>query len=240
MADVDIDEGFGMDITRCVVAEYFKALDASELCDRVICVQDARTATAQGVRFERTETLASGGSRCDFRYLPLETVRPGTLLDEILIDAPPEAVWAWVSGLADHYSEWHPDHVSARWASGPPNEVGSQLEAVEVLGGRRERLRFEMIEVIAPRRMSFRFVGGHALVAKGGRFEVEPFGSGSLFRARLDFRFGTVLDRFYPKIGRTLRDHMREEGQAAKRLVERHYPPSGASTGQERIARSGS
>ncbi len=237
MADVDIDEGFGIDITRCVVAEYFKALDAGELCERVICAQDARTAAAEGLRFERTETLASGGSRCDFRYLPLPTVRPGTLVDEVLIDASPEAVWAWLAGLADHYSEWHPDHVSAAWTSGPPNEVGSQLEAVEFLGGRRETLRFKMIEVTPPHRMSFRFVGGHALVAKGGRFEIEPCGSGSLFRARLDVRFGSVLERFSPSRARALRDHMREEGRAAKRLVEQRDPPSVISRGPGLVAR---
>jgi ubiquinone biosynthesis protein len=68
MEDVPVEAGFGMDVTRCVVAEFFESLGMSEFCERVICDQDARDAAHRGIEFARTGTLAGGASRCDFRY----------------------------------------------------------------------------------------------------------------------------------------------------------------------------
>jgi ubiquinone biosynthesis protein len=68
MSDVPVEGGFGMDVTRCVVAEYFDSLGMAEFCQRVICDQDVRDAAHRGIDFERKGTLAGGASRCDFRY----------------------------------------------------------------------------------------------------------------------------------------------------------------------------
>lgn len=68
MDDVVVEGGFGMDVTRCAVAEFFESLGRSELCERVICDQDARDAAHRGIGFERSRTLAGGADRCDFRY----------------------------------------------------------------------------------------------------------------------------------------------------------------------------
>ncbi len=68
MEDVTVEDGFGMDVTRCVVAEFFDSLGMSELCQRVICDQDERDAAHRGIAFERSATLAGGAARCDFRY----------------------------------------------------------------------------------------------------------------------------------------------------------------------------
>lgn len=68
MKDVAFEGGFGMDVTRCVVAEFFESLGMSELCERVICHQDARDAAHRGIAFARSGTLAGGADRCDFRY----------------------------------------------------------------------------------------------------------------------------------------------------------------------------
>ena len=43
------------------------------------------------------------------------------LRDSIEIDAPPERAWEWFEGLADHYADWHPAHVSAEWERGAPS-----------------------------------------------------------------------------------------------------------------------
>ena len=66
--EVAVDDGFGMDITRCVIAEYFDQLGEAELCQRVICHQDVRSAEHHGITLVRSGTLAGGADRCDFRY----------------------------------------------------------------------------------------------------------------------------------------------------------------------------
>ena len=72
--------GHGLDITRCAIAGYYRSLGLGVLCERTICVQDARVAdqygTPVGISFTRTGTLAGGADQCDFRYRPAPT-RPG-------------------------------------------------------------------------------------------------------------------------------------------------------------------
>jgi len=49
------------------------------------------------------------------------------LTDFIAIEFRPEPVWEWLAGLAEHYREWHPDHVSAVWERGKANQVAMRF-----------------------------------------------------------------------------------------------------------------
>jgi len=69
--------------------------------------------------------------------------------DAVHIDASPEELWSCLAKLADPYTDWHPDQVSAKWVEGEPNGVGSILEAVECIGSHRETLRFVMADIDA-------------------------------------------------------------------------------------------
>jgi hypothetical protein len=73
--EVPVPGGYGLDITRCAIAEYYRDLGLSGLCEQTICAQDARVAqhygTPAGISFTRAGTLAGGAGRCDFRYRPL-------------------------------------------------------------------------------------------------------------------------------------------------------------------------
>ena len=140
--------------------------------------------------------------------------------DTVHIDASPEEVWSWLAGLADHYTDWHPDHVSAAWVEGEPNGVGSILEAVEYIGGHKETLRFVMTDIDAPHLMEYRIRGLHSMLLPGGGFSIAADGDGSAFTATIDYRFGGLIDRFVPRRAEALRTHMREEGANLKRLVE--------------------
>jgi uncharacterized protein YndB with AHSA1/START domain len=140
--------------------------------------------------------------------------------DCIHIDTPPGRIWSWLTRLSEHYTRWHPDHVSADWERGEPNQIGSVLRAVEYLGGHREQLRFEMIDVDPPRRMEYRIRGLHSLLLPGGSFEIAPDGEGSKFTAGIRYRFGPLTERILKHRVAALRTHMREEGQNLKRLLE--------------------
>ena len=56
----------GMDITECGVVKYLEREGAPELASYG-CWVDYPQFAAMGLRLERTETLAQGGQRCDFR-----------------------------------------------------------------------------------------------------------------------------------------------------------------------------
>jgi uncharacterized protein YndB with AHSA1/START domain len=111
--------------------------------------------------------------------------RKAAATDSIVIDSPPEPIWEWLAGLADHYAEWHPDHVSAQWERGEPNRVGSILRAVEHHGGTREELRFELTSIEPPHRFEYRIRGPFSLLLPGGAFHVRPHNGSSQFVASI-------------------------------------------------------
>jgi hypothetical protein len=135
-------------------------------------------------------------------------------------------VWWWLSTLASHYREWHPDHVSAAWVRGDPNEVGSRLEVVERLGGHRETLVFEVTAIDPPRRFEYRIVGVHSALIPGGRFVVKPRNDCSEFIAELDLRLPRLSGVVFRQRVKALRAHMREEGRSLKRLLEASLSPT--------------
>lgn len=133
------------------------------------------------------------------------------LTDSIRIDSPPEPIWEWLSALSEHYTEWHPDHVSAEWENGEPNQVGSILKAVEDLGGTREVLRFEMTSVDPPHRFEYRIRGPISLLLPGGAFAVVPHNGGSRFTATVSYRFGRLTEGLFKRRTAALKEHMKED-----------------------------
>lgn len=64
----DDDAGISLDMHRCQVAEFFRKHEALELCRATWCNLDFALAEAWGGWLERSETLAEGCRRCDFRF----------------------------------------------------------------------------------------------------------------------------------------------------------------------------
>lgn len=57
-----------MDMTVCPYCKYAKILDCPELTP-IFCESDFATyGNLRGIKFERTETLGTGGKKCDFRF----------------------------------------------------------------------------------------------------------------------------------------------------------------------------
>jgi hypothetical protein len=142
------------------------------------------------------------------------------LTDSIRINSPPEPIWEWLSGLSEHYTDWHPDHVSAEWEQGEPNQVGSILRAVEDLGGSREVLRFEMTSVDPPHRFEYRIRGPISMLLPGGAFVVVSDDGGARFTATISYRFGRLTERLFKRRTAALQRHMKEEGENLKRIIE--------------------
>lgn len=241
MEDVEFRDGLGFDVTRCVVAEFFQSYELGDLCDAAICAQDIRSAEHHGVVLERSATLAAGGDRCDFRYrfgrseepardrrrvdtLRRSPTRRAALTESVEIDASPEQAWEWLATMADHYADWHPDHVDAKWVHGPPNEVGSRMKAVESLGGHRQSMTLEMTAVDPPWSMKYRILGVHGVLLSGGSFEIAARHGGAVFTAGIDVRFPRFACLIFRRRMEALRTHMREEGQSLKRLLEARMP----------------
>lgn len=142
------------------------------------------------------------------------------LRDSVQINSPSEPIWEWLADLSEHNLEWHPDHVSAEWEQGEPNQVGSILRAVEDLGGHREVLRFEMTSIHPPSGFEYRMRGPISMLLPGGSFVVIPADEGSRFTASISYRFGRLSERLFKGRMAALRRHMEEEGENLKRIIE--------------------
>ena len=68
MADVRGAGYYAFDVRRCLLADYMRERGESRFCRDVICPQDQLLARRRGETLIRTETIAGGSTRCDFRF----------------------------------------------------------------------------------------------------------------------------------------------------------------------------
>ena len=63
-------DAFGIDVTKCRYAEFYKELGEPELGFLLVCSADFATAEGFGpdIKLTRTQTIMQGASHCDFRY----------------------------------------------------------------------------------------------------------------------------------------------------------------------------
>lgn len=97
------------------------------------------------------------------------------LRDTVTINVPPALLWDWLQSLPDHYLEWHPDHVSARWVHGAL-VPGAVMEVREMLHDKPHRLRMKVTEVQPGRPARY-----HVFPGVSGAFSVDAVNSGAEF-----------------------------------------------------------
>lgn len=66
--DVASQDGIAFDVVTCPIADYFKQQRLPELTRFAACNLDHQMAQVWGVKLERSQTIAAGDARCDFRF----------------------------------------------------------------------------------------------------------------------------------------------------------------------------
>jgi len=144
-----------------------------------------------------------------------------TLRESIEINVSPEVIWDWFLHIAENYLEWHPSHIKANWETETASEVGSILYAEEDINGEFLKMKSKLTELIPNRLYRFKTVGTLKLILAGGSFEVNPSENGSIFTATLDFHMGKLLSKLAKKKMQEISQHMIEEGQNLKKILEK-------------------
>lgn len=144
-----------------------------------------------------------------------------TLEDSVKINRPPEAIFEWFTHFTENYRYWHKDHVSARWVKGTNFEKGAVLYAEEYLGGKLEKLSFEITGSVKNEVIEYKCLFPESIICSGGSFSIKPSNGGSIFTAELSFRFGWLLPKVAKKRVEAIRQHMKEEGENLKKLLEK-------------------
>ena len=153
------------------------------------------------------------------------------LRDTVTINVPPALLWEWLQSLPDHYLEWHPDHVSARWVRGDALVPGAVMEVREMLHDKPHRLRMKVTEVRPGRLVRYQVFPGVS-----GAFSIDASNGGAEFHAVI--AIGAAFPIIGPVIDQLLRwalgkrieaigRHQAQEGANLKALLER-----GSATGR--------
>lgn len=142
------------------------------------------------------------------------------LEDSVKINRSPETIFQWFTHFTGNYRTWHKDHVTSRWIKGNYFEKGAVLYAEEYLGGKLEKLNFEITRCLRNELIEYKVLFPESLICSGGSFSIKPSNGGSIFTAALFFRFGGILSKVAKKRFEAIRLHMKEEGENLKSLLE--------------------
>jgi hypothetical protein len=150
------------------------------------------------------------------------------LRDTIEIQTTPGRLFAWLGGMPQTYTSWHPDHVACRVIHGSMLEVGSEIECQEILHGKLHSMRFRTTKVVPEKRVEFVIEG-----MGRGAFEAEVSGDVIRFAAELEIGSDTLIigpffDFIFPLLFNrrieAMRRHMAEEGRNLKAILESCSP----------------
>ncbi|UCE92192.1 MAG: SRPBCC family protein [Methanobacteriota archaeon] len=141
-----------------------------------------------------------------------------TLRDDVHINASPEDIFDWFENLDKNYKEWHQDHV--KWVFLNGFHEGSKCYCEELMHGRLHKMKGRITKLRKNRLVEFEFSFPTSLICPGGSFIIEPEGMGSTFTATLSFRLTGVFSRFAKKRMDSVKNHMKEEGQSLRRILE--------------------
>jgi uncharacterized protein YndB with AHSA1/START domain len=99
----------------------------------------------------------------------------------IVLDQPPEAVWAFLTSEANDVNWRAPWLRSVRRQTDGPMAVGTRYESVYRFFGREETVVTELIAVEPPTRLAWRQVGTGSLAINDGSYELQAVDGGTRF-----------------------------------------------------------
>ena len=98
-----------------------------------------------------------------------------------LIEADPEALWAFLTSATNDANWRGPWLRSVRQITDGPVGVGTRYESTYRFFGRDETVTTELTELAPPTRMAWRQVGAGSLAINDGHYDLEPVEGGTRF-----------------------------------------------------------
>jgi uncharacterized membrane protein len=108
------------------------------------------------------------------------------ITDSVEINRSPEDVFAYLDQL-DRHGEWQDQIVNVEMETDEPTRVGTRAAETRKIGGREQKMRYEITEHDPPRQFAFRGLDGPLRPIGNGT--IEPLGDGSGSRFTLEFGF---------------------------------------------------
>ena len=151
------------------------------------------------------------------------------LTDSIEINASPGQIYEFFMNLNhDTYKQWVPgDHVAFCWLKGKPWQKGAVVYAEEYMHGKLHKLKFRIEEVVPEKKIVYAPASWLLRIYfPKNSFSMEKTNGACIFTASVHLRIGRIgkwLAKNHIREGlASVKEHMREEGENLKKLLERH------------------
>jgi hypothetical protein len=143
------------------------------------------------------------------------------LKDSIKINAPAQAIFQFFEEMEKHYRDWHPDHVKFQWISNGGLKEGEVSYFEEYIAGQMKKMQTVYTEVVPNQYIEFvpKF-WLYKLFLPRMLFRIEQDSDGCWFTAENHIRIGPIGAKMNKKELQAVRQHMKEEGENLKRIME--------------------
>lgn len=142
--------------------------------------------------------------------------------DSIFIMAPAERVYAFFENMEENYLRWHPDHLCFEWRKGRGLEAGNIFYFEEKIAGQVLKKETRFTRIIPQRHIEFTMVNWFFrwFIPKM-TFIMEPQEGGCVFTGQVILRgIGPLGKWLHRQEFAAVRQHMKEEGENLKKLLE--------------------
>ena len=142
--------------------------------------------------------------------------------DSIFIDASCEKVYQFFEKMDQNYLKWHPEHFGFEWRKGRGLKEGIVFYFEEEIGGQLLKKETAFTRIIPNRYIEFTMVNWfYRLFIPKMTFIFGPQGNGCLFTAQVFLRgVGPIGSWAHRKEFAAVRQHMKEEGENLKQIIE--------------------
>ncbi len=143
------------------------------------------------------------------------------LVDSVWIRTSAESVSAFFESMENHYLEWHPAHRLFRWERGRGLHEGVEFYFEETIGGKLMKKRVVFTHLVPGRHIEFTFKNRLLrLFLPRMSFQIDPEDDGVRVTAEIYVRTGPLGAWLNRREFDAVRQHMREEGENLKAMLE--------------------
>ena len=143
------------------------------------------------------------------------------LSNETWIRTTPQQIVDFFEEMESNYTRWHPDHRRFKWLEGRGIREGVVFEIEEEIRGKLQKKRLVYTRVINGHHMEFAPASKLArLVLPRIIFKIIPDRDGCRLVQEIHIRIGPVGAWLNRKEFYAVRQHMKEEGEYLKKLLE--------------------
>ena len=143
------------------------------------------------------------------------------LEDQTRINATSAQIFDFFEQMEANYTRWHPDHQALAWRSGRGLKTGHTFYFEEYINGHLQKKTVVFTRIVpnahiefAPMNRFIRFLMPRLV------FRITEAADHCVFTAQIFLRVGPLAARLNRKEFDAVRQHMREEGENLKALLE--------------------